>query len=94
MLALVLCTCAAVTPEEKKDFGYLYEPAFQLDYELSGPVRPYQPQPADMFMSTDKMAIIQWGHKVCGANAPIIPASSFASRTVNIALWKRARTTV
>ena len=51
--------CTAVTPEEKKDFGYLYEPAFQLDYELSGPVRPYQPQPADMFMSTDKMAIIQ-----------------------------------
>ena len=65
-----MCAARRSLPKTIKDFGFLYEPAFKLDYELSGPVRPYQPQPADMFMSTDKMAIIQWGHKVCGANAP------------------------
>jgi len=69
LLAASLCFCCAELPKAK-EVGYIYQPAFAIDEELRGPIRPYQPQAGDMFMSTDTMRIIQWGHKMAGANAP------------------------
>lgn len=54
-----------------KGVGFVYQPAFALDEDVvKGAPRPYRPQAGDLFMSTDNMRIIQWGHKWAGANAP------------------------
>jgi hypothetical protein len=51
---------------EPETIGYLYQPAFEERGELRGPIRPYHPQPGDIFLSTDRMRIAVIGHKLAG----------------------------
>ena len=69
-LLTLLCACFAVSGQPAGDPGFLYQPAFSLDNEIRYPLRCYQPQPGDMFFSTDKWWIIRFGHKIAGAHAP------------------------
>ncbi len=50
--------------------SYLYQPSFCLDYELRGPVRPYCPQPGDIFLSTERDFAARFGHKLAHSGAP------------------------
>jgi hypothetical protein len=77
LLAATMWLCCAQVPAQvlgqpkvAKEIGFICQPAFAIDHEIRGPIRPYRPQAGDMFMSTDKMPIIQWGHRMAGANAP------------------------
>lgn len=50
--------------------AYLYQPSFCLDYKLCGPVRPYCPQPGDIFLCTEHDFAARWGHKLAFSGAP------------------------
>jgi hypothetical protein len=50
--------------------GYLYEPAFSVDYQLRLPARPYAPRPGDLFLATDERLIARLGHLVVHSGAP------------------------
>lgn len=52
------------------DFGYLYQPAFSVDYALRGPARAYVPQPGDIFLATDQRLIAGLAHFVAHSGAP------------------------
>lgn len=50
--------------------GYLCSPAYELDDGVRGPVRPYVPQPGDVYLSTDRSAIIRAGHRLALSGEP------------------------
>lgn len=50
--------------------GYLYQPAFSVDYDLRDPVRPYIPQPGDIYLATEDWFIARAGHLVVHSGAP------------------------
>jgi hypothetical protein len=50
--------------------GWLYQPAFCMDYELRGPAVPYVPQPGDIFMASDGLFIAKAGHYAARTGAP------------------------
>jgi hypothetical protein len=58
------------TPLQVSDAGYLYQPAFCLDYELRGPVCAYVPQPGDIYLATEAWPLARVGHKVVHSGAP------------------------
>ncbi len=58
------------SPGEVKGTGYLYPVAFNLEGELQGPARSYQPQAGDIFLCTDHVLIVQIGHKLAGGQSP------------------------
>lgn len=71
-LFVMLSACMTLPPNGPAipNFGYVYQPAFQLDDDIRPPLQCYLPQAGDMFFSTDKMWIIRFGHAWAGAHAP------------------------
>src|SRR5262245_29556191 len=67
---LLLASLPASAPPEGSAGGYLYQPAFCLDYELRHPARPYIPQPGDIYLSTEDWFLARVGHKFVGSGAP------------------------
>ena len=47
--------------------SYLYQPAYCLDDVRRGPAVPYDPQPGDIFLSTDQEWWARAGHWLAGA---------------------------
>ena len=50
-LAALVLACLPAAPPADPAMGYLYQPAFSVDYALRGPPRPYAPQPGDIFLA-------------------------------------------
>jgi hypothetical protein len=48
----------------------LYQPAYVLDDALRGPAEPYNPQPGDIYMSTDTLWIARLGHRMAFSGPP------------------------
>ena len=57
-------------PSDYSPGGYLYQPAFSVDYELRQPVRPYVPQPGDIYLATEDWFIARAGHTIVYSGAP------------------------
>jgi hypothetical protein len=67
------CLCATLClaqPPQQPAGSYLYQPAFKLDHELRGPVRPYCPQPGDMFFAADDKLTSVLGFALAGSWYP------------------------
>src|SRR5262249_34452734 len=51
--------------------SFLYQPSFCMDHLLRGPVRVYDPQPGDIYLSTeDAWFFARIGHRFVGSGAP------------------------
>jgi hypothetical protein len=50
--------------------SFLWQPSYEVDYELRGPTRPYTPQPGDIVMSTDTSAFWIMMHRLAGTSHP------------------------
>jgi hypothetical protein len=61
---------AAVQAAAGSPIGFLYEPAYSLDYELRTPARPYVPQPGDLVLATDERIVARVAHLVVHSGAP------------------------
>lgn len=49
---------------------YLCQPAYAIDDVLRGPTEVYQPQPGDIYMSTDHLFIAKAGHRLALSGPP------------------------
>lgn len=61
---------SAEAPGDPGAVGYLYQPAFSVDYELRRPAHPYVPQPGDIFLATDERWFARSAHLVAHSGAP------------------------
>src|SRR5262245_46063924 len=50
--------------------SYLWQPSYELDYSLRGPVRPYVPQPGDIVMAADTSTFWKVMHNLAGTSDP------------------------
>jgi hypothetical protein len=50
--------------------SFLWQPTYEIDYELRGPTRPYQPQPGDIVLSTDTSKFWKFAHNLAGTGHP------------------------
>jgi hypothetical protein len=50
--------------------SFLYQPSYVLDDELRGPAEPYELQPGDIYLATDRSFIIRAGHFLATSGAP------------------------
>lgn len=68
----MICTGAAPGPgpAAPKVGSYLYQPAYATDFELRLPARPYEPQPGDLFFSTDGSQFWKLMHNLAGTSHP------------------------
>jgi hypothetical protein len=57
-------------PADPAGVGYLYEPAYVLDYALRGSPRPYAPQPGDIYLASEDWFIARAGHLLVHSGAP------------------------
>jgi hypothetical protein len=58
-------------PVDLSPDGYLYQATFCLDHTLRGPVRPFVPQPGDIYLSTENAwTFARIGHRAVGSGAP------------------------
>jgi len=48
----------------------LYQPAYEIDEELRVPAEPYEPQPGDIFLSTDNLFWAKAGHRLAFSGPP------------------------
>jgi len=69
LLLSIACALAGGEPLPA-DLSYLYQPAFCMDHALRCPVRPYVPQPGDIFLATDTALWAKMGHWLAGTGAP------------------------
>jgi hypothetical protein len=76
IVSLVLLT-SIVTAAQQPDGApgpewrsYLYQPTFDMDYELRGPAVAYCPQPGDIFLATDRALTAKLGHRAALTGAP------------------------
>jgi len=69
-LILIFCAEAALHLEGPEAVGYLYQPAFSMDYLLREPAEKYYPQPGDIFVCTDKGFLAKLGHWAARAWGP------------------------
>jgi hypothetical protein len=67
---LVLCIDLALVLKEPEAVGYLYQPAFSMDYLMREPPEKYCPQPGDIFVCTDKGFFAKLGHWAARAWGP------------------------
>jgi hypothetical protein len=65
-----VCCALPACPAAEPDASYLYQPAYAMDAGARGPPRPYVPQPGDIFLATDKSALMRWGHDLALAFGP------------------------
>jgi hypothetical protein len=70
LAAFALCSLLAQNEKAPYDAGYLCAPAYVLDDDIRGPVRPYVPQPGDIYMSTDRNFFINAGHRLAFSGQP------------------------
>jgi hypothetical protein len=49
---------------------FLYQPAYAIDDVLRGPAEVYEPQPGDIYMSTDHLFVAQAGHRLALSGPP------------------------
>jgi hypothetical protein len=54
------------TPE----ISYLWQPTYEIDFELRGPTRPYTPQPGDIVLSADGSVFWKLMHNLAGTSHP------------------------
>jgi hypothetical protein len=66
LFAAMFCGC---DPDGSCE-AYLYQPAYCLDFELRGPVRPYSPQPGDVLLATDGKIFWKITHNLAGTGHP------------------------
>jgi hypothetical protein len=85
-LAFLLLASLPGDPLELPAGGYLYQPAFCIDYELRGPVCPYIPQPGDIYLATEDWFLARFGHKVVHSGAPHHSGIVFARPDGRLAL--------
>ena len=50
--------------------SYLWQPSYEIDYQLRGPTRPYVPKPGDIILSTDTSAFWIMMHRLAGTSHP------------------------
>lgn len=50
--------------------SYLWQPTYELDFDLRGPTRPYAPQPGDIVLSTDTSTFWLVMHNLAGTSHP------------------------
>lgn len=50
--------------------SYLWQPCYEIDFELRGPTRPYIPQPGDIVLSTDTSKFWKIMHNLAGTSHP------------------------
>lgn len=67
---LLVLAAGFAAPCPTADMGYLYEPAFCADYVLRHPVRPYVPQPGDIFLATDEETFHRVAHMYVRSGVP------------------------
>jgi hypothetical protein len=67
----MLCAGVAPGPGPISEIGsYLYQPAYATDFVLRLPARPYEPQPGDIFLSTDGSRFWKIMHNLAGTGHP------------------------
>ena len=65
--------CGLLAGEEKStpyESGYLCQPAYAIDDAIRSPVKRYEPQPGDIYLSTDRSWIINAGHRLALSGQP------------------------
>jgi hypothetical protein len=67
---LLLASLPGSLPPPEFPAGFLYQPAFCVDYCLREPARPYVPQPGDLYLSTEDKFINRFAHKVVHSGGP------------------------
>jgi hypothetical protein len=50
--------------------SYLWQPSYELDFELRGPTRSYIPQPGDIVLSADGSVFWKTMHNIAGTSDP------------------------
>jgi hypothetical protein len=50
--------------------SFLWQPTYELDFDLRGPTRPYVPQPGDIVLSTDTSTFWLVMHNLAGTSHP------------------------
>lgn len=70
LAALLLALGPSSPPGPDAPNGYLYAPAFEIDYALRGPARAYTPQPGDIYLATEDWFIARFGHFLVHSGAP------------------------
>jgi hypothetical protein len=50
--------------------SYLWQPSYELDFELRWPTRPYTPQPGDIVLSADGSVFWKTMHNIAGTSDP------------------------
>lgn len=50
--------------------SYLWQPTYEIDFDLRGPTRPYTPQPGDIVLSTDGSKFWKLMHNLAGTGHP------------------------
>jgi hypothetical protein len=70
LLALVAGTTLSIAVTETRAAAVLYQPAYALDDKLRGPAVPYEPQPGDIYMSTDTLWLARVGHRMAFSGPP------------------------
>lgn len=83
---LLLASLSDTPPLDQAFAGYLYQPAFAIDYELRCPVCPYVPQPGDIYLATEAWPLARVGHKVVHSGAPHHSGIVFAMPDGRLAL--------
>lgn len=68
--ALMLTIGPTALPGPESPNGYVYQPAFSVDYCLRGPARPYTPQPGDLYLATEDWFLARAGHLTVKSGAP------------------------
>lgn len=71
MASLVFCGLLLGQDKGKPyEPGFVCQPAYAIDEEIRGPMKPYVPQAGDIFMSSDRSRIIQAGHRLAWSAQP------------------------
>lgn len=64
---VTLCMALALGAD---DHGYLCQPFYATDEEIRKPLRPYQPEPGDLYFSSTKALWSRAGHWLAGSGCP------------------------
>lgn len=67
---LLLLAGLTIGTEPTAVVGRLSAPAFILDKEIRGPLRPYVPQAGDLILETDDRFTWKWGHNLAKTGHP------------------------
>ena len=87
LLSLLVNTCVTIGAWQPSCTPTcLYQPAYAIDDMLRGPPELYQPQPGDIYMSTDHLFIAKAGHRLALSGPPHHSGIVFARRDGSMAI--------